>query len=172
MEFMRNDRRDIYSIVGDDLYPNNPVITKGLQQVTLGAPQTIYNGGLLRARVRYFDRDRQRPGLPPDVAALVEKLEADRTVLQLINLSATESRNLIVQAGAFGEHLFTEIKYLDPQKAASQSGPVEKRISLNKKYFAVQLPPASGINLDIGTRRFVNRPSYAFPWHGDKVPLR
>ena len=172
MEFMRNDRRDIYSIVGDDLYPNNPVITKGLQQVTLGAPQTIYNGGLLRARVRYFDRDRRRPGLPPDVAALVEKLEADRTVLQLVNLSATESRNLIVQAGAFGEHSFTEVKYLDPQEGANQNAPVEKRIPVNKKYFAVQLPPASGINLDVGTRRFVNRPSYAFPWHGDKVPLR
>ena len=53
LEFMRNDRRDVHSIAGDDLYPNNPVITKGLQQVMLGAPQTIYNGGLLRARVSY-----------------------------------------------------------------------------------------------------------------------
>lgn len=92
--------------------------------------------------------------------------------MQLVNLSATESRNLIVQAGAFGEHLFTEVRYPDPQKGASESGLVEKRIPVNKKYFAVQLPPASGINLDIETRRFVNRPSYAFPWHGDKVPLR
>jgi len=172
MEFMRNDRRDIYSIVGDDLYPNNPVITKGLQQVTLGAPQTIYNGGLLPARVRYFDKDRQRPGLPPDVAALVEKLEASRTVLQLVNLSATDSRSLIVQAGAFGEHLFTEVKYLDSEKGGGDKSLVEKRIQVNNKYFAVELPPGSGINLDVGTRRFVNRPSYAFPWHGDKVPLR
>ena len=55
----------------------NPVLTEALMQLTLGAPQIVYNGGLLTARVRYFDAERRRPGLPPDVAALVETLEAD-----------------------------------------------------------------------------------------------
>ena len=54
----------------------------------------ILGNRLLRARLRYFDLDRRRPGLPQDVAALVEKLEAERTVLQLVNLSAIQTRNL------------------------------------------------------------------------------
>ena len=56
--------------------------TEALIQLTLGAPQLLYNGGLLLARLRYFDAQRRRPGLPPDVAALVETLEARRTVVQ------------------------------------------------------------------------------------------
>ena len=72
----------------------------------MGAPQSIYTGGLLRATVRYFDTDRTRPGLPPDVAALVDKLGADSAGIQLVNLNPGETRNLIVQAGAFAEHEF------------------------------------------------------------------
>ena len=166
LEFMRNEPRDIYSIRGDDLYPNNPVVTKGLTQVTLGAPQTIYNGGLLRARVRYFDIDRVRPGLPLDVAALVEGLEVDRTVVHLVNLSVMDTRRIIVQAGAFGEHSFTEVRFQEQSKDSSGKKVMNERsVPVNNKYFAVELPPATSIKLDIGTRRFVNKPSYAFPWH-------
>ena len=43
----------------------NPVTTEALIQLTLGAPQLIYNGGLLMSRLRYFDCNRKRPGLPP-----------------------------------------------------------------------------------------------------------
>ena len=66
----------------------------------------IYNGGLLMSRLRYFDPNRERPGLPEDVAVLVEKIEKNRTVLKLINLSPIDSQDVIVQAGGFGEHLF------------------------------------------------------------------
>jgi len=173
LEFMRNDKRVIDSIYGDDLYPNNPVITKGLQQVTLGAPQTIYNGGLLRARVRYFDIARSRPGLPRDVSALVEKLEAERTVVQLVNLSAFESHDLLIQAGAFGEHEFTEVKYVERVKDNSERiREAEEKKPVHGRFFQVNLAPTASIRLEIGTRLFVNRPTYAFPWHGDRVPMR
>ena len=46
----------------------------------------MYNGGLLMARLRYFDPQRRRPGLPSDVAALVESLADERAVLHLVNL--------------------------------------------------------------------------------------
>ena len=151
----------------------NPVFTNGLAQVTLGAPHTCFNGGLLRARVRYFDLERERSGLPEDVAALVEKVEADRTVLQLINLSAFHTRRLIVQAGAFGEHQFTEITPRDSlREDANQGNTSEKRISVQRKFFAVELPPAAGITLEIGTHCFFNRPSYAFPWHANNKEPR
>jgi hypothetical protein len=159
----------------------NPVTTEALLQLTLGAPQLIYNGGLLHSRVRYFDPDRLRPGLPKDVAALVTRLEADRTVLQLINLNIFETRNVIVQAGAYGEHLFTGVKY---QKRMDQDGPqpdefaraeptlAQQTAKVDRKLFQVRLPAGTGLTLDIGTRRFANQPSYAFPWHGEKIPVR
>ena len=44
----------------------NPIVTEALVQLTLGAPQIIYNGGLLHCRLRYFDlgdgEGRERPG--------------------------------------------------------------------------------------------------------------
>ncbi len=144
----------------------NPVLINGLVQMTMGAPSPGFNGGLLRARVRYFDSDCARPGLPPDVAALVEKIEAGRTVVQLVNTSAFDTRKLIIQAGAFGEHEFTTVTY---QEQSTDSGGEKiltgKTVPVNNRYFAVELPPATSIKLDIGTRRFVNKPSYAFPWH-------
>jgi len=152
MNFMQNDPRNIYSIQKDDLYPNNPVITKGLIQTTMGTPQTIYNGGLLRATVRYFDADLQRPGLPQDVAALVDVLKANETGIQLVNLNPTESRKLIIQAGAFGEHQFTTV-FED-----------QKQTAINSPYVVIELPPASSIHLITGIKRFHNKPSYSFPW--------
>ena len=59
----------------------NPVVTEALVQLTTGAPQTIYWGGLAQGRVRYFDGEQRRPGLPPDVAALVTSLSADSAEL-------------------------------------------------------------------------------------------
>ena len=89
----------------------NPVSTEALVQQTLGAPQSLYNGGLLHCRVRYRDRERRRPGLPADVAALVQELSAERTVLTLVNLSPFEERRLTVRAGAFGEHRFGRVTW-------------------------------------------------------------
>ena len=108
---IRLDDRTVEEIVTTNFFPPNPIFTKGLTQVTMGAPQSVYNGGLLRATVRYYDRDNARPGLPRDVAALVDKLGSDAVGIQLVNLSNTETRNAIVQAGAFGEHQFTGLKY-------------------------------------------------------------
>jgi hypothetical protein len=72
--------------------------------------------------------------------------------IQLVNLNPSESRKLIVQAGAFGEHSFTNI--YDGQQS----------IEVGKPYFIVELPPSGSINLITGIKRFQNKPSYAFPW--------
>ncbi len=144
----------------------NPVRTNGLAQMTLGAPFPSFNGGLLIAAVRYFDVDHARPGLPEDVAALVEKLESDLTVVHLVNTSAFETRRLIVQAGAYREHTFTEVTYTEQirdSKGTTVFG--EKTVPVHKDYFAVELPPSTTVKLNIGTKRFVSRPTYAFPWH-------
>ena len=155
----------------------NPVTSEALVQLTLGAPQPIYNGGLLHARLRYFDTEARRAGLPPDVAALVEKLEADRTVVRLVNTSATQARTLRIQAGVFGEHRFTEARF--QQRSSEWPGglggyagtysaePVlreEAMLPLADGRVDVQLPPGSELCLDLATERYVNEPSYAQPF--------
>ncbi|MBM3934927.1 MAG: hypothetical protein FJ319_11620 [SAR202 cluster bacterium] len=192
------DKRDLETIVKDNRFPPhnpktpdrtayggenaNPVRTVGLTQVTMGAPRSLYNGGLLRATVRYYDADRTRPGLPPDVSALVDALSADKVGIHLVNTSPTETRRLIVQAGAFGEHLFTDVTYQAAQRKESILNPFgyvaekvafkEARVKVEGKYFAVDLPPMASVRVEAGMARFVNKPSYAHPWHGDRLPLR
>ena len=178
---IRLDDRTVEEIITTNYFPPNPVFTKGLTQVTMGAPQSVYNGGLLRSTVRYYDRDNARPGLPKDVAALVDKLGSDVVGIQLVNLSRTETRNAIVQAGAFGEHQFTVLKHREMSQEGLHQNPylwlrsereyAGKEIPVNAKYFAVQLPPSTSIRLEVGMRRFVNNPSYAFPWHGETIPV-
>lgn len=152
---------------------HNPIICEALVQLTLGAPQIIYNGGLLHCRLRYYDADRQRPGLPPDVAALVETLEAARTVVTLVNLSPFTARNVIVQAGGFGEHRFGTVTY--DQRTSDYPGsqkryappPVETEtitVGVNASLLQVKLPPATQITLDLTTERYVNQAAYQQPF--------
>jgi hypothetical protein len=112
------------------------------------------------------------------VAALVEKIEMDRTVLRLVNLSPFQAREVIVQAGAFGEHRFTEARYdarvsAYPGAVGSYAAPAltsETRVApVQDKHLRVRMPPATEIVLDLGTERFVNKPSYISPWSGDAV---
>ena len=147
-------------------------MTKALTQVALGAPQSVYNGGLNQGTVRYFDvtsndrnptplrSDPGRPGLPNDVAALVDELSADRVGLQLVNLDRDKPKSLIVQAGMFAQHTFTTCE--------SDRG---ETVEVNGKYVQVTLRPASQVRLGLGLQRFANTPTYAFPWHGDTIPV-
>lgn len=162
-EQIRADERSVEEMVSTNSFPQPPVLTKGLTQVTMGAPQTIYNGGLLRATVRYFDQDKGRPGLPKDVGALVDELRSDKVGIQLVNLNSDETRKLIIQAGAFGEHQFLEVSF--KKDGGDQTAKV------NEKYFSVEMPPSTSIRLEARIKRFANNPSYAFPWHGDKIPV-
>lgn len=152
----------------------NPVTTEALIQLMLGAPQIMYNGGLLHARVRYFDPERQRPGLPPDVGALVTAIAGDRTVVELVNLSPFEERSVVVQGGTFGEHLWGAVTYdkrtdadpIQPDFFVRPAAQVRQHtVEVGQKFFQVRLPPATGITLDIETRRYAGKPSYEFPRH-------
>jgi hypothetical protein len=76
------------------------------------------------------------------------------------SLHPSESRDVIVQAGALGEHQFTE----------ARQG--ETLTPIYRKFFQVRLRPGASVRLQLEQQRFVNQPSYAFPWHGDKIPVR
>jgi hypothetical protein len=159
---MEADDRTVAEIIADNQEPTNPVFTKVLTQVMLGAPQYMYHGGLSRATVCYYDADRKRPGLPLDVAALIDEIRAAGVGIQLVNTGA-EQRRLIVQAGAFGEHNFTQATFGDGDDSAT--------VAVNGKYLAVELPPSTAVRIAVGMQRFVNQPSYAFPWHSDGLPV-
>ena len=149
------ESREPDQMIADNSGSPNPVSTEALTQMMLGAPGTVYNGGLLRATVRYFDPERARPGLPEDVAALVDGLGRDRVTFHLVNLNRHQTRRIVVQAGAFGEHRFDHVQYVD--------GDRDKDIAVAANYLEVALPPGTSIHLRCGLDRFTNRPSYALP---------
>jgi hypothetical protein len=69
------------------------------------SPSSPAQGGALHyTRLRYFDPERRRAGVPEDVAALVEKLGEDETVVTLVNTNQVSSRTVTVQGGAYAEH--------------------------------------------------------------------
>ncbi|MGY8824184.1 MAG: hypothetical protein ACKVJG_09650 [Candidatus Latescibacterota bacterium] len=151
----------------------NPVTTEALIQLTLGAPQLLYNGGLLLAPLRYFDAERQRPGLPPDIGALVETVSNDQIVLNLVNLSVLDGRQVLVQAGSLGEHNFTQVDYNKivseyPGEVSEYAAPgVEtalETVRVDGVHLLVELPPGTEIRLVIGLQRHVNEVSYRLPW--------
>ncbi len=114
----------------------------------------------MNCRLRYFDPTQRRNRVHPDVAALVDRIEPDSVSVTLVNLHPSEKRDVIVQAGAFGEHRFTTVK-----SAA-------KATRVDHKLFRVRLRPGAVGKLVLGMKRFVNAPSYAFPWHGKTIPVR
>jgi hypothetical protein len=109
-------------------------------------------GGLLNARLRYFDPERRRAGVPADVAALVSELSDSRTVVTLINLNPAESRTLIVQGGGYGEHQLLSVT------AGSQT----KRI--DAPLMTVRLGPGCGQQLVLEMKRYANAPTVRHPW--------
>jgi len=90
------------------------------------------------------------------VVALVSKMTDDRTELQLVNLSKTEARDVIIQAGAMGEHNFIEASF----KTESDI----KTVGIKSKYLQIHLSPSTRITIDLYTQRYVNNPSYKLPW--------
>jgi hypothetical protein len=133
------------------------ITTEALVHLTMGGPMPIYNGGLLMVSVRHFDAERRRPGLPPDVAALVRAIGPEGIDLTLANLHPMASRRLIVQAGAFGEHRFTSASYTDDQ-GHDVTRPIDD------EHVEVELGPGTVLDLKLGMRRFCGKPSYRLPW--------
>lgn len=139
------------------LTAQNPVFVAGLGQMTLGAPNPCFNGGLLCSRLRYFDAEEERPGLPQDVSALVEQIGRDRTVVRVVNTSRSASRRMVIQAGAYREHKFTEVRW-----ETGDGRPLKQMVEAS--FLEVVLPPAANVLLDLGTSTNICEPTYAFPW--------
>ncbi|ANN17819.1 hypothetical protein SD37_20650 [Amycolatopsis orientalis] len=165
---------------------SNPVVTEALVQLTWGGPQVIYNGGLQQARVRYYDAQARRPGLPPSVAALVSAIEPEATTVELVNLDPEASRSVIVQAGAFAEHTIRSVRHTvctDPSWIGGlydygHREPVVTSASTQADgpWLEVDLPPSSRIGLTLRLDLHDRPPSYRTPFdrpsHQPRTPER
>jgi len=88
---------------------------------------------------------------------------------------------VLVQGGMFGEHQITTVSYprrtdKDPSQPNNDLRPaptvVTETANVNGKIFEVRMPAGMGVTLDMKMKRFANQPSYAFPWHGERIPIR
>ena len=158
MEGMRNDPTTPDTRLADwpmGFNPYSPTLI--LNRLMQGSYLTgmIWN---LHCRVRYFDPVKHRAGIPEDVAALVTEMSDTMVKLIIVNSNQTESRDLIIQTGGYGEHQCIRVEIGD------------KVIPVNHRFFNVRLAPGAGAELIIYNRRYANQPTLAFPWHGERVP--
>jgi len=141
----------------------NPIVTEVLGQLVSGTPQVLYNGGLPFAAVVYEDPDGGRPGLPPDVAALVSRLDDDDIDVALVNTSTTRTRRVTVCASRFGERRLagvtvrTESGGQYPGRstayAATPGTPHVLSRDLDSDTVEVELRPAHRVDLTLHTAR-------------------
>jgi hypothetical protein len=148
----RADRTPPDRRLADNMLGYNPATITGLTQLMQGSLVPGREGGLLFARLRYFDPERRRPGVPPDVAALISGMGDTKTVVTFVNLHATEPRTMIVQGGAYGEHR------IDSVETGGRTIPVRART------FMVRLEPGAGGELTLQMKRYSEPPTITLPW--------
>lgn len=153
---------------------SNPVVTEALVQLTWGGPQVIYNGGLQQARVRYHDAAARRPGLPPQVAALVSSVDPRGTVVELVNLDPETARSVIVQAGAFAEHTIVSVGHTGCEDPSWIGGLYDyghtaptvtsTTTAVGGPWLRVELPRSSTVRLTLRLALRTRTPSYRSPF--------
>jgi hypothetical protein len=149
---MRQDTTTPDTRLADDPMRFNPATVETLNHLMLGGIPQGRSGSVLHCRVRYFDPLKRRAGLPPDVGALVERLTAEQTVLTLVNLNQLQPRTLVIQAGGYAEHQFTEVR------CDGNSLPIKG------PYLTVHLGPGCGAKLQFVIKRYARIPTLAHPW--------
>ena len=152
-ETVRRDQTPPERRLADNMLDYNPVSTESLVQLMWGALMPGRPGGLLDARLRYFDPERQRAGIPEDVAALVSELSDTQTTVTLVNLNPSRARTVIVQGGGYGEHQLVSV---------TRRG---QTTTIGSPFLTVHLEPGSGDTLVLAMKRHANPPTVLHPWH-------
>jgi hypothetical protein len=151
-EQVRADRTPAEKRLADNMLDYNPVTVTALLQLTSGALEPGREGSLLNARLRYFDPLRKRAGLPEDVAALISEMSDTAVTVTLANLSKSDARTVVVQAGGYAEHQIDAVNW---------NG---KSVKIGASNFTVKLEPNTGGKLVLNMRRYQNLPTARFPW--------
>jgi hypothetical protein len=149
---MRRDTTTPDTRLADDPLAFNPASTDSMVALALGGLAPKQRGVLLHCRLRYFDADARRAGLPEDVAALIEKMDGGSVTLTLVNTNPVAARTVIVQGGAYAEH----------QIEAVSMG--SKTVPIQSPHVRIALAPGCGQKLVLTMQRYKNRPTLAFPF--------
>lgn len=152
VEGMRRDTTTPDTRLADDPMRFNPATVRSLVHLMLGGLHPGHQGSVLHCRLRYFDPAQRRAGVPEDVAALVEAMDADSVTVTLVNVNQLESRDVIIQTGGYGEHQCVEVAF------------GQRQIAVNRPFFRVRLAAGAGGRLIISMNRYANPPSLAQPW--------
>jgi hypothetical protein len=149
---LRGDTSTPDTRLADDPMKYNPASVHSLIPLMLGGVHPGVGGNSLTARVRYFDWQTRRPGLPPGVSALVEQLTDDAATITLVNVDPVHPRILVVQGGAYAEH-----QIVAAQTASAHVEGVGPRC-------LVRLAPGAGGTIRLTMRRHVLPPTLKQPW--------
>jgi hypothetical protein len=152
VEGIRKDNTAPDTRLADNMLDLNPAATNALIQLAEGGWEPGRDGGLLNARLRYFDPARKRAGLPEDVAALISEMSDTGTGVTLVNLNTTQPRTVVVQGGAYAEHQIESVDW---------NG---KTIPVGASSFSVTLDPGAGGKLALKMKRYSKSPTVRFPW--------
>jgi hypothetical protein len=81
--------------------------------------------------------------------------------VELVNVGSRLTREVVIQAGAFAEHTWTDVR------VAHHNAPSE-RTHLSSEdaspYVRVALEPSAAITLELSHRRYASAPTMRFPW--------
>lgn len=150
---LREDRTTPDTRLADDPMKYNPASVGSLIQLALGGLAPARSGSALHCRLRYFDPVQRRAGFPDDVAALIDDMSADHVNVTLVNVNQLDHRQVVIQAGGYGEHQFLSLN----------AGDQDQRLNTNR--ITVKLAPGSGTRLKLTMKRYANPPTMAFPWN-------
>jgi hypothetical protein len=148
---MRADHTTPAQRLADNMMDFNPAAVDALIRLTLGGLPPGRDGGLLNARLRYFDPSRRRAGLPDGVAALVSEMSDKRTIVTLVNTDVGSPHAIVVQGGAYGEHRIESVE---------NSG---KIFPVNNRSFTIRLAAGSGAKITVNMKRYAEQPTATFP---------
>jgi hypothetical protein len=151
MEMMRDDPTTPDTRLSDNPNAINPATVGTLFQLMTGGPAPR-RAQAVHSALRYFDPERRRPGIPEDVAALVDRITADTVSVTLVNLDPVEKRTVIVQSGAYGEHAIVAVEIESGSQSVDDTG------------FAACLAPGAGARLTLRIKRYAQQPTLKLPW--------
>jgi hypothetical protein len=149
---LRKDNSTPDTRLADDSMRFNPCSVESLVELAMGGLIGGKNRLVLFSRLRYFDADQRRAGLPEGVAALVDQMSADGLSLTLVNVDQVQPRTVVVQGGSYAEHILVEAVV------------GEQRQMIDNSQITIHLAPGCGAKLQLSMKRHVNQPTWTFPW--------
>ena len=152
VEGIRKDQSKPDKRLADNMLDLNPVTTTALIHLTQGGMEPDRRGNLVNSRLRYFDPSRKRAGLPEDVGALISEMTDTSTVVTFVNLNTTTPRTLVVQGGAYAEHVIESVSW---------GG---RKVDVGKPTFTLTVNPGAGATLTLAMKRYASDPTVKFPF--------